>query len=75
MKKDMIWKGTVSTNESFAELHVNKNENTKVFVTYFRRSGREIKNYKGSKTIKIMDELLAKAIRKVREMELDLWSY
>ena len=76
MKKDMIWKGTVTTMEGYADLHVHRNEKSKVFVTYFRqKSGKEIKNYKGAKTIKIMDELLAKASSRVREMGLDLWSY
>jgi hypothetical protein len=74
--KDSIWVSRVTTTEGVAELHVCKSDRMKVHVTYFRRkTRRKITEYKGVKTINIIDDLLVKVKARVKEKNLTLWSY
>jgi IMP cyclohydrolase len=74
---DRIWIGCVMTTDAVAELSVLKEDRTKVYVTYYRRkTNREITEYKGAKTIAIMDELIVKVKARIKEKpNLTLWSY
>ena len=72
-----IWIGCVTITDAVAELSVLKEDRTKVYVTYYRRkTNREITEYKGAKTIAIMDELIVKVKARIKEnTNLTLWSY
>tara|TARA_R110000822_G_scaffold268025_4_gene391451 strand:+ start:1945 stop:2172 length:228 start_codon:yes stop_codon:yes gene_type:complete len=74
---DKIWIGCVTINDAVAELSVLKEDRTKVYVTYYRRkTNRQITEYKGAKTIAIMDELIVKVKARIKEnTNLTLWSY
>ena len=72
--KPLILKATVTTNKGFAELLAEKNS-TKIHVLYFRNSGRQITEYTGTATTKLIDELLAKAMHKIGKENWNLWSY
>lgn len=60
-----------------AELSVLKEDRTKVYVTYYRRkTNRPITEYKGAKTIALIDELLVKVKARIKQRpHLTLWSY
>jgi hypothetical protein len=74
--KDTILVSRVITTEGIAELNVYKSDRMKVHVTYFRRkTWRKITEYKGAKTINIIDDLLVKVKARVKEKNLTLWSY
>ena len=69
--------GYVTIKDAVAELSVMKEDRTKVYVTYYRRkTNRPITQYKGAKTIAIMDELIVKVKARIKEnTNLTLWSY
>ena len=69
--------GCVTIKDAVAELSVMKEDRTKVYVTYYRRkTNRPITQYKGAKTIAIMDELIVKVKARIKEnTNLTLWSY
>jgi len=69
--------GCVTIKDAVAELSVMKEDRTKVYVTYYRRkTNRQITEYKGAKTIAIMDELIVKVKARIKEnTNLTLWSY
>ena len=69
--------GYVTIKDAVAELSVMKEDRTKVYVTYYRRkTNRQITEYKGAKTIAIMDELIVKVKARIKEnTNLTLWSY
>ena len=69
--------GCVTIKDAVAELSVMKEDRTKVYVTYYRRkTNRPITEYKGAKTIAIMDELIVKVKARIKEnTNLTLWSY
>ena len=74
--RDTILVSRVTTTEGVAELHVYKSDRMKVHVTYFRRkTWRQITEYKGAKTINIIDDLVGKVEARVKEKNLTLWSY
>lgn len=74
---DKIWIGRVTIKDGVAELSALKEDRTKVYVTYYRRkTNREITEYKGAKTIAIVDELIVKVKARIKEKpNLTLWSY
>jgi hypothetical protein len=74
---DRIQIGCVTIKDAVAELSVMKEDRTKVYVTYYRRkTNRQITEYKGAKTIAIMDELIVKVKARIKEnTNLTLWSY
>jgi hypothetical protein len=69
--------GYVTIKDAVAELSVMKEDRTKVYVTYYRRkTNRPITQYKGAKTIAIIDELIVKVKARIKEnTNLTLWSY
>jgi hypothetical protein len=75
---DRVQIGWVTITDAVAELSVLKEDRTKVYVTYYRRkTNRQITEYKGAKTIAIMDELIVKVEARLKERypNLTLWSY
>ena len=69
--------GCVTIQDAVAELSVIKEDRTKVYVTYYRRkTNRPITEYKGAKTIAMIDNLLVKVKARIKEnTNLTLWSY
>ena len=69
--------GCVTIQDAVAELSVMKEDRTKVYVTYYRRkTNRPITEYKGAKTIAMIDNLLVKVKARIKEnTNLTLWSY
>mgnify|MGYP003656305225 FL=1 len=74
---DRIQIGCVTIQDAVAELSVMKEDRTKVYVTYYRRkTNRPITEYKGAKTIAMIDNLLVKVKARIKEnTNLTLWSY
>ena len=74
---DRIQIGCVTIKDAVAELSVMKEDRTKVYVTYYRRkTNRPITEYKGAKTIAMIDNLLVKVKARIKEnTNLTLWSY
>jgi transcription initiation factor IIE alpha subunit len=73
--KNMILKARVTTAQGVAELNAKPEMPTLIYVTYYRNSGKEITEYAGEKTKKIIDELLKKAEAKTKKERWTLWSY
>ena len=69
--------GCVTIQDAVAELSVMKEDRTKVYVTYYRRkTNRPITEYKGAKTIAMIDNLMVKVKARIKEnTNLTLWSY
>ena len=73
--RHMIFKARVTTAQGVAELHAKPEMPTLIYVTYYRKSGREITEYAGEKTKLIIDELLKKVEAKTKQERWTLWSY
>jgi hypothetical protein len=74
--RNMIFKARVTTSGATAEIHAKPEMPNLIYVTYYRKkSGREITEYKGEKTKKLVDELLKKVEALAKKERWTLWSY
>jgi hypothetical protein len=70
--------GWVTTKDARAYLNVLEEDRTKIVVTYYRRkTNRQITEYKGPKTMAMIDELIVKVNERISIdfPNLTLWSY
>ena len=70
--------GLVTTKDARAYLNVLKEDRTKIVVTYYRqKTKRQITEYKGPKTMAMIDELIVKVNERISIdfPNLTLWSY